>query len=122
MKSHWINHNGARIFIADFSNYGSDSTAIQAEADHIIQLLQTEPAASVLSITNIEGTLSNESTIRILTSLVSVTNKHVKTRCVLGIHGFRKHLLAGFTRLTGRAQFNIFETQEEAIEFLTQKG
>jgi len=121
MKSHWVNHNGARVFIADFSNYGSDAAAVQAEADYIIQLLQVEPPASVLSIAYVEGTFANEQTMRTLTSLVPVTNKQVKARCVVGVRGFRKHLLAMFTRLTGRAQFKIFDTMEEALESLTKK-
>ena len=122
MKSRWTVHEGARIFIADFSNYGSDASAVQAEADHIIQLLQNEPPASVLSVTHVDGTFANEQTMRILMNLVPVTNKHVKKRCTVGVRGFRKHLLAGFTRLTGRAQFTICDSLEEAFELLVKNA
>jgi hypothetical protein len=118
MKSHWTIHKGTRIFIADFSHYSSDAAGVQAEADHISHLLQQEQPESVLSIANVDGTFANDKTMRSLMNLVPITNKYVKTRCVVGVRGFRKHLLAGFTRLTGRAQFKIFDTMEEALDFL----
>lgn len=122
MKSRWITHKGARIFIADFSNYGGDAAGVQAEADYIAQILQLEPPDSVLSIAHVDGTFANEKTMRSLMTLVPVTNKYVKKRCTVGVRGFRKHLLAGFTRLTGRAQFTIFDTMEEAMDFLAKQA
>lgn len=118
MKSYWTTHKGARIFIADFSNYGSDAVAVQAEADYIIQSLEQEPIASVASVTHVDGTFANEQTMRILMKLVPVTNKYIKKRCVVGVRGFRKHLLAGFTRITGCAQFTLFDSMEQALDFL----
>ena len=120
MKSHWVEHKGARIFIADFSNYGSDANGVQAEADYIAKALQVEPPESVLSIAYVDGTFANDKILRALMSLIPVTNKYVKKRCVVGMRGFRKHLLAGFTRLTGRAQFTICDTLEEAMDFLVK--
>lgn len=120
MKSRWTIHKGLRIFVADFSNYGSDAAGVQAEADHIAQLLQMEPPDSVLSVAHVDGTFANEKTMRALMNLVPVTNKYVKKRCVVGVRGFRKHLIAGFTRITGRAQFTILDTLEEACDFLTK--
>ncbi|MDD2923137.1 MAG: hypothetical protein PHQ36_12700 [Anaerolineales bacterium] len=121
MKSRWITHKGARIFIADFSDYSADADAVQAEADYVVQLLQLEPPDSVLSIAHVDGTFANEKTMRTLMNLVPVTNKYVKKRCTVGVRGFRKHLLAGFTRITGRAQFTLFDTMEEALDFLAKE-
>jgi hypothetical protein len=118
MKSRWVNHKGVRIFISDFSNFGTDAAAMQEEANGIIELIQKEPPASVLSLALVEGTHANEHTMRVLQSLVPVTNKYVKARCIVGLHGFRKHLIAAFARITGRAQFVIFETVEEGMDHL----
>ena len=122
MKSRWIMHKGTRIFIADFSNYGSDAEGVQAEADYIIQTLQLEPPDSVLSVAHVDGTFANEKTMRVLMTLVPVTNKYVKKRCTVGVRGFRKHLLAGFTKLTGRAQFTICDTLEDAFDLLVKNA
>jgi hypothetical protein len=122
MKSRWILHKGTRIFIADFSNYGSDADGVQAEADYIAQILQREPPESVLSVAHVDGTFANEKTMRTLMTLVPVTNKYVKKRCTVGVRGFRKHLLAGFTKLTGRAQFTICDTLDEAYDLLVKSA
>jgi hypothetical protein len=121
MKSRWVMHKGVRIFISDFSNYGTDAAAMQEEANGIIEVIQKEPAASILSLALVEGTHANEHTMRVLQNLVSVTNRHIKSRCIVGLHGFRKHLITAFARLTGRRQFVIFETEQEAMDHLIRQ-
>ena len=122
MKSRWTVHKGARIFIADFSNYGSDAEAVRSETAYIATMLMNEPVESVLSVAYVDGTFANEKTMGALMQLVPVTTKYIKKRCVVGVRGFRKHLLAGFTKLTGRAQFTICDTLEEAYELLSKSA
>ncbi len=121
MKSRWINHNGVRVFISDFSDYGTDVAAMQTEADEIIKIIQQEPAASILSLALVEGTNANEQTMRVLQKQVSITNPHIKARAIVGLHGFRKHLITAFARITGRTQFIIFETEAEALDYLVKQ-
>src|SRR5688500_13908067 len=85
MKSRWVNHKGVRIFISDFSNFGTDAAAMQEEANSIIELIQKEAPASVLSLALVEGTHANEHTMRVLQNLVPVTNKYIKARCIVGL-------------------------------------
>ena len=121
MKSHWVEHKGKRIFITDFSRLGSDAESLQAEAAAVIQALKNEPPNSVLAITNVEHTIANEKTMRILRETLPHTNPFVRARAVVGVHGFRKHIVAAFTRLTGRTQFIIFETMEEALDWIVNQ-
>lgn len=122
MKSRWITHKGMRIFVSDFSNFGTDVGAMQHEAQGILEVLTKEPRNSVLSLALVEGTNANESTMGTLQELVAQTNPFIKARCIVGLRGFRKHLLAAFARLTGRAQFVIFETIDEAKDHLLQQA
>jgi hypothetical protein len=118
MKSRWITHKNVRIFIADFSDYGSNAMGIKEEADYIVQMLTSEPEGSVLSVANVDGTVPSESIMKAFNQLVPVTNRHVKARCVVGVRGFRKQLVAAFTRLSGRAQFKIFDSMDEALDYM----
>jgi hypothetical protein len=118
MKSRWVIHQGVRIFISDFSNFGTDAAAMQQEAEEIIEAVQKEEPASILSLALVEGTSANEHTMRVLQNLVPITNKYVKARCIVGLHGFRRHLISAFARITGRRQFVIFNTTEEALDHL----
>ncbi len=37
MKSRWVTHKGVRVFISDFSIYGSDAAAMQEEMDRLVK-------------------------------------------------------------------------------------
>ena len=122
MQSRWVTHKGARIFISDFSNYGTDIARIQAEADSIVEIIQKEPLESILSLAVVEGTNANDQVIRVFQQQISNTNKHIKARAIVGLRGFRRHLLNAFARITGRTQFTIFDTMEEALDYLAKKS
>ncbi len=59
--------------------------------------------------------------MRVLQKQVSITNPHIKARAIVGLHGFRKHLITAFARITGRTQFIIFETEAEALDYLVKQ-
>jgi hypothetical protein len=122
MKSRWVTHKGVRIFISDFSNYGADAAAMQEEASRIIEEIQKEPPRSILSLALVEGTHANEHTMRVLQNLVPITDKYVKARAIVGLHGFRRHLITAFARITGRRQFVIFDTEQEALDHLIRQA
>jgi hypothetical protein len=120
MKSRWIIHEGARVFIADFSYQGHDGAAIAAECESIKAALAEEPAHSVLSITYVEGTLANEDIIGHLVKLVPQTNKYIKKRGVVGVSGYRRHLLYAFTKVVGELKFSVFDTMDEALAWVVK--
>jgi hypothetical protein len=120
MQSHWTYHQGVRIFLADLSNYGANATAVEAETQYIVQILNAEPDNSVLSLTNVSGTFANEDILRALSALLPVTNKKVRRRAVTGVSGFRRHFLEAFAAIVGNAKFFAFDTAEEAYEWLVK--
>jgi hypothetical protein len=120
MKSHWVEHQGKRVFIADFSNYRDDGAGIRAECQAIIAELEVEPAHSVLSISNVEGTFANEDIMKALANLVPITNKHVKRRAVVGVSGFRRHFLYAVAKVVGDINFTVFDTLPEALDWIVK--
>ena len=118
MKSRWAYHKGKRIFIADFSNYGSDAKAVKAETQYIASLLKNEPDHSVLSIASVDGTFANEDVLRALVELVPISNKYIKRRAVTGVTGFRRHFLDAFAKVVGDLKFSVFDTMEQAMDWL----
>lgn len=121
MKSHWVTHKGARVFIADFSHYGGDAAGVQAECDSIKAVLDNEPIHSVLAITNVDGTFANEDVLQALVKLVPVTNKHVKRRVVVGVSGFRRHFLYAFAKVVGDMDFKVCESLPQALDWVIQE-
>jgi len=120
MKSRWVNHKGVRIFIADFSGYGSNSTALRAECNYVIHMLRDEPLHSVISVSNVEDTFANEDVIRALVELASQTNTFIKKRAVIGVSGFRRHFLDVFSKVVGDLKFSVFDTLEQALDWLAE--
>jgi hypothetical protein len=118
MKSHWIYYQDIRIFLADFSNYGSNGPSVKAETQYIIEMLKNEPGHSVLSVTYVEGTFANEDILRALTDLLPISNAKIKRRAVVGVAGFRRHFLDAFASLVGNVKFSAFDTLEQAYAWL----
>lgn len=120
MKSRWVMHRGVDIFIADFSHHGSDAAAIAAECDAIRQELHGRPPHSVRSVSYVEGTLANEDIIHHLLELVKETNQYVQKRAVVGVSGYRRYLLYAFSKVVGDLKFNVFDTLEQALDWLAE--
>jgi hypothetical protein len=120
MKSHWIMHQGKRVFMSDLSNYAASAIAIREECDAIKAILLGEQPRSVRAIVNVEGTFVNDEILREFRQIIPVTNKYVKRRAIIGLNGFRKNFLFLFTKITGNANFSHFENLNEALDWVVQ--
>lgn len=120
MKSHWRIHQGVQVFIADFSQRGGNTAEIEAECEAIKQELNGRPPHSVLSISYVEGTLANEDIIKHLVELVKITNQYIKKRAVVGVSGYRRHLLYAFSKVVGELKFSVFDSLDEALDWLVK--
>jgi len=120
VKSHWVEHKGKRVFIADYSEFGVNSFGLNKEAKEIIETLSKEPADSVPSISKVDGTSATKDNVKILMDLLSVSKKYVTKRCVVGVTGIRWTFLDAFNRLAGRSQFESFDTMEKALDWIVQ--
>ncbi len=121
MKSYWTEHQGKRVFIAEYSNFGLNSAALQKEADEIIAALQREPPDSVLAISNVAGTTASTENLQILKSILPHTNQVVRKRCVVGVTGIRWYFVDIFNQLTGAAKLRSFATLEEALDWIVKE-
>ncbi len=118
MKSRWVQHNGKRILIADFSNYSTDTIALRMECNSVREMLREELPNSVRTLTCVEGTFGSTENMQTLAALLPDTNKYVIKRAVVGVTGYRRYLLEKFEKLVGKVQFSAFETVEQALEWL----
>lgn len=120
MKSHWVDYNDKRVFIADFSGFGTDSVALQEEGNGVVATVTKEPVDSVLSISKVGGTAASKGNVQVLMDVLSQSKKYVTKRCVVGVSGIRWTFYDAFNRIAGRAKFNSFDTLEEALDWIVQ--
>jgi hypothetical protein len=121
MKSRWVDHKGKRVFIADFSDFGSDTSALLAEAGEVLQLLTKEPPGSLLVITNTDGTIGSPGNLDVMRNLLPISNHFVQRRAILGMAGARKAFLEIYNRLSGKVPLTPFDTMEEALDWIVQE-
>jgi len=120
MKSHWITHQGQRIFYADYSNFGTDMSALKLELDAVVGTVAQEPLASVKVLNNVQGTTGAPGATAMLRETVSKTNPHVRKRAVIGLGGVRRGLLDIINVFTGRGTIHAFDTEQEALDWLVK--
>jgi hypothetical protein len=120
MKSHWITHQGQRIFYADYSNFGTDMDALRAELDAVVAAVSTEPPASVVVLNNVQGSTSAPGVTALLRETVTKTNPYVRKRAVIGLGGIRRGLLDIINVFTGRGTIHAFDDQTSALDWLVR--
>jgi len=120
MKSRWMEHNGKRVFIADFSHFGDDSTSLKKEANEVIKILSKEPPDSTLVISNIDWTTATLNNIKVLMDILPITNQFVRKRCAIGTTGMSWRFVETLNQATGKAKLSQFQTLEEALDWIVE--
>ena len=122
MKSHWVEHCGKRVFIADFRGFGMDASGLQQECDGILAELTAHPPKSVRSISVVEGTVGTPDILRVFRELLPHTSKYVDKRALVGLTGMRRKFLEVLDKLTGGTHFVTFDTLPEALDWIVQES
>jgi hypothetical protein len=118
MKSHWIEHQGKRIFYADYSGLGSDTSALHQEVSEAVEMLSREPEKSVLVLVNFEATEASMANLAVMRKLVPRSNRAVIKRALLGVSGSRRFFITTFAAVTGGMPIVAFDTWDQAAEWL----
>ncbi|HZY41001.1 MAG TPA: hypothetical protein VFF59_03280 [Anaerolineae bacterium] len=120
MRSHWITHQGQRIFYADYSNFGTNMDALKTELDAVVATVSQEPPGSVMVLNNVQGTISAPGATAMLRETVTRTNPYVRKRAVIGLGGVRRGLLDIINVFTGRGTIHAFDDEHAALEWLVR--
>jgi len=115
-----MEHNGKRVFIADFRGFEMNSSGLQQECENIKAELSAQPLKSVRSISVIEGTVGTPEILHIFKDLLPYTNKYVARRAAVGLVGARRKFIDVLDKLTGGTHFVTFDTLPEALDWIVQ--
>ncbi len=120
MKSKWIEHKGKKILYQDFSNLFFNTNAIKEELEQVQAIVLSEPASSVLVISNFTNTEITNELMPILNQASKATNPHVRKTATLGVTGIKRSLGDLLSRITGQ-KIMYFTNEAEAKEWLTKE-
>jgi len=121
VKSHWVEHKGKRVFIADYSGFGGDFEGLQREVDDAVRAISQEPDKSVLVLANFVDTEATIPNLGVVRKLVTRANRAVIRRALLGITGSRRFFITTFANVTGDTSVKAFESEEKGLDWLVSE-
>jgi len=113
-----MEHQGKPIFYADYSGFGDDHAALQAEVEQAISTIAAEPLKSVLVLVNFEGSEPTFANLNVMRKLVPRSNRSVIKRALLGLSGPSRFFITTFSNVTGGTPVVAFDSREKALEWL----
>lgn len=120
MKSHWMEHQGKRIFYADYSGFGDDHASLHDEVEQAVSAIALEPLKSVLVLVNFEGSEPTFANLNVMRRLVPRSNRSVIRRALLGLSGASRFFITTFSNVTGGTPVVAFDSREKALEWLVR--
>lgn len=113
-----MEHQGKRIFYADYSGFGGDHVAFHAEVEQAISAIASEPLKSVLVLVNFEDTEPTFANLNVMRRLVPRANHSVIKRALLGLSGPSRFFITTFSNVTGGTPVVAFDSREKSLEWL----
>ena len=103
MRSHWIEHKGKRILYCDYTNFSlADFQALKDELDAVVEIMIQQPEGSLLSLSDIRGSVASSQVIDIFKEGAKTAAKHIKRQAVVGVTGLKKVFFDLIVRLSGQ--------------------
>ena len=121
MKSHWTEHKGKRVFIAEYSNFGTDTASLFTESSEILQVITKEEPNSVLIASNLDGTVATPANLEVFKNTLPISNHFIKKRAAVGLTGIRRTFLDIINKLTGNSTYRAFDRLEDALDWLVEE-
>jgi hypothetical protein len=107
---------GKKIVYIDFSNCSpEDALSVMTKAKEIIG---KQPLGSILTLTNLTDMHFNPSSNQQFKEYTDHNQPYVKAAAIYGMKGLLKSLYQFFSKRSKR-ELELFETREEALEWLT---
>jgi hypothetical protein len=114
-RARFVDHKGKRIYLIDASHL--DFEKIIALADLAAPEIRSQPLASVMTITHVEGSTLDRRLVDKLRTFVEGNRPHVKAACVTGLGPLQRMVFTAVKVITGR-EFQLFATVEQAKDHL----
>jgi hypothetical protein len=112
----FIEHRGKRICYHDFAHIMTIEEALDAIRQSA-EVVRKEPAGSVLTLTNVEGSRFNREVVEALKKLMEGNKPFVKAGAIVGLSGIQRVVYVAVTQFTGR-RLPTFTSLEEAKDHL----
>jgi hypothetical protein len=114
-RTRFIEHLGKELYLIDVEGLTPDE--VLALIDGAARDIRARPPGSVLTLTHVKGLQLDNRMIERLRWLADGNKPHVKAAAISGLSPVQRIVLNTMKILT-RRDFHVFDTKEEAKEFL----
>ena len=115
-RTRFIEHEGHRILLLDFSDIRDVRVALEAIAE-AKAIIAKQPLRSLLTITHIRGSIFAPSIVRALQDLARHDAPYVRAAVVSGMSGIQRMAFTAIRMFSGR-KFHVSEDLEDAKRWL----
>jgi hypothetical protein len=115
-RTSFIEHEGHRILLLDFSGIRDPAVALAAIAE-AKAFVATQPLGSLLTITHVKGSAFMPSVVGALQDLARHDGPYTRAAAVAGMSGIQRVALAAIELVSGRS-FKVCRDVEEAKRWL----
>jgi len=121
MRSSWIIHQGKRILCADYTNFQpEDFEALKAELLAVEAEICRQPINSVLSLTDVRGSIATREAVELFKKSAPVAKKHILRQAVIGVTGVKRILFDAVVKISGQ-NARTFDDVEQAKDWLVKE-
>jgi hypothetical protein len=118
-RLHFMTYKGKIILIEDFSDMKPGEVFMQA-LDEAGKMIRSQPEHSVLAVFDATNSHFNNEILEAMKAFTQANTPYIKAATVVGITGLLKIALKSISKFSGR-EFHLFDTREEAMEWLIQQ-
>ncbi|MBD3243504.1 MAG: hypothetical protein GF331_23135 [Chitinivibrionales bacterium] len=112
----YIEYKGKKILYEDYSD--TDPETLPPLLDKAHEIIASQPKNSVIALVNVRNTRYNTQTAQAMKQFVKSNTPYIRATAIIGLSGFQSVILHGIIQFTGRKNLHVFDTAEQAKEFL----
>ncbi len=116
-RTRFIEFEGRKILMLDFSGISDPSSAIEAVSEARALVGRQQPDGSLLTLTNVTGSHFDSGVLKAIRELVEHNKPYVRAGAVVGLAGLMKVVFNTLMHLTGR-QLKSFDDMDDAKAYL----
>jgi hypothetical protein len=113
----FIAHKGKQVLVLDFTNCAPEE--VKSVSDEVVRIITAQPENSVLVLADFAGAQFSKDSVTRLKEATTYDRPYVKR--VAWVHaGSLPKVLYEAIKTFSQREFPIFETREQALDFLVQ--
>lgn len=114
----YIYHKGKKILLLEYTHSAPAETLAALEGSK--KVIAQHPFSSVLGIMDVRGSSFDASTVSALTEFAIHNKPYMKMTAVVGASGLQRIIFSAIVKASNRNNIALFDTMEEAADFLSQ--